>query len=464
MSDILTHSQAYQSSSAPTVFSDQLAFGTSYQASSQACIIDLTAPTFTGISYLKVESRGQIRAQWAVATDPTAPIRYEVYIKASTATGLFTAANIIAITDKLQYDTFQMPDGSFLVNGTTYYVGVRAIDGVNNRDGNTVTMSVISTGVYVSAEVYKSEGTFTVGTNNMFEGTMWILKNFVLGIGSALGTASYQVYDKSGNPVSGMNQSGIAADSNGQFKLTPVISGLLQSLAHYVVKVSIVMDGDTRVSYVPIVEQQVDYENKASYAINNNTLVASFWATGNGEFINNISRLGAGSVDYYDDLGNLLPISETGIMPAANGLYQITPVPLTTDDISGYKAVATVIVDGLPKTSIIPATSFSFSYETKAIFSINALNQLQATFWLTKNGVVTSTGLGIANYTVYDKNGTAVSGLTQSGIIADINGRFNTTPISAILLTDLTHYTVKIGIVLDGAERIAYRGFTLLGT
>jgi len=76
---------------------------------------------------------------------------------------------------------------------------------------------------------------------------------------------------------------------------------------------------------------------------------------------------------------------------------------------------------------------------------------------------VATTGLGVANYTVYDASGNTVSGLTQSGIIADINGRFAITPTSAALLTDLTHYTVKIGIVHDGTEHVAYKGFTLLG-
>ena len=105
------------------------------------------------------------------------------------------------------------------------------------------------------------------------------------------------------------------------------------------------------------------------------------------------------------------------------------------------------------------------NYEVKAQFSINALNQLQATFWAqSTQGVVELTGLGTANYTVYDSNGTAVAGLTESGISADGNGRFKITPVSAALLTDLTHYSVKIGIIIHGTERVSYKGFTLLGT
>lgn len=69
-----------------------------YQGTSSACIVDLTPPTFSGINFLDVESRGQIRAGWSSAVDPTPPVRYEVYIQASTAAGLFSLANIIAST------------------------------------------------------------------------------------------------------------------------------------------------------------------------------------------------------------------------------------------------------------------------------------------------------------------------------------------------------------------------------
>src|SRR5574343_457227 len=166
-----------------------------YQGTSQACIIDLTPPTFAGINFLDVESRGQIRAGWSAATDATPPIRYEVYIKASTSSGLFNTSNVIAVTPNLQYDIFTLPDGSFLQNGTTYYVGVRAIDGVNNRDNNIVNLSVISTGVMVSADEYNAEGAFAINKNNQLQGTLWCLKNSTLAtsLNSVLGLASYQI-------------------------------------------------------------------------------------------------------------------------------------------------------------------------------------------------------------------------------------------------------------------------------
>src|SRR5574343_249219 len=154
-----------------------------YQGTSQACIIDLTPPTFAGINFLDVESRGQIRAGWSAATDATPPIRYEVYIKASTSSGLFNTSNVIAVTPNLQYDIFTLPDGSFLQNGVTYYVGVRAIDGVNNRDSNIISMNVISTGVLTSIDVYETHASWSIDNSNQFRVTLWADKNESLAVG-----------------------------------------------------------------------------------------------------------------------------------------------------------------------------------------------------------------------------------------------------------------------------------------
>lgn len=439
-----------------------------YISTSSACIVDLLPPTFAGIATMVVQSRGQMRATWLAASDVTAPIRYEVYIKASTATGLFNVANIIAITDKLQYDAFTMPDGSFLVNGTTYYMGVRAIDGVNNRDSNTVSLNVISTGVSVAADVYKAEGTFVIGTNNQLQGTMWILKNSVLGTGATLGTASYQVYDKTGTAVPGMGQSGIAADSNGQFKITPVTSTLSLELNHYVVKIDITMDSAVRTGYVPMQEPAPEYEISGVFSINqNNELVGTYWAESNQEQITNLSRLGTSTYQVYDLDGNaVVGFTESGITPDSLGLYKTTPIASSLDlNATNYYVKISTTIDGLVRTHFLSIIAVNKEYEAKAVFSINALNQLQATLWVTEGDMIKKgSGLGTASYTVYDSAGIPVVGLTQSGITADANGRFITTPVSASLLTDLTHFTVRVAITADGVLRESYIGFTLLGT
>ena len=251
-----------------------------YQGTSSACIIDLTPPTFAGITFLDVESRGQIRSAWSAATDATAPIRYEVYIKASTATGLFRTTNIIAVTPNLQYDIFTLPDGSFLVNGVTYYVGVRAIDGVNNRDSNTLSMSVISTGVLTSIDVYENHASWSIDTSNQFRITMWADKNESLAVGTngVLGTASYQIYDKAGNAVVGMSGSGISANGQGLFVASPISNLLTESSEHYEVKVTIVIDGEARINMIPLVEEKPIYKVGGLFFVNNqNNFDGTFW-------------------------------------------------------------------------------------------------------------------------------------------------------------------------------------------
>lgn len=439
-----------------------------YQGTVEACITDLTPPTFAGIVSAVVQSRGQIRSTWAVATDSTPPIRYEVYIQATTNVGLFNTNNIIAITDKLQYDTFTMPDGTFLVNGTTYYLGVRAIDGVSNRDSNLVSLSVISTGVSVSADVYESEGAFVVNSSNFLQGTLWCLKNSVLATSSnsVMGTAAFQVYDKLGNVVPGMGGTGISADANGQYKITPVASSLAENFEHYMVRTDITVDGQVRTGYSPLVQPAPEYDlNGVFFVDSSNNFDGSFWVSADEKVRTN--GLGTGSYQVYDASGNqIVGMSGSGIVADVNGIFKITAVTsLLSKAYESYSVRIVINVDSIDRSELISIQGKVPEYESHAVFSINASNLLQATLWATVDDDVKSgSGLGLANYTIYDSSGVAVVGLTQSGIAADGNGRFIITPVSAALLTDLTHYTAKVGIIVDGVERICYRGFTLLGT
>ena len=332
----------------------------------------------------------------------------------------------------------------------------------------------ISDGVYMdttagTVAVYEVDGAFAINSSNQFQGTMWALKNTELAKtgNSIMGTASYAIYDKSGVLVPGMSQTGIVADINGQYKITPVTSTLATTLDHYMVRVSITIDGGLREGYVKLIEPIPDYEINGSFSLNSsNQLISSFWVTADEELITNPARLGTAAYVIYDSTGALVSgMSQSGITADANGLYEITPVAsVLTADLSLYFVKVTVTVDNVARIQMLPIVGKAPEYETRGIFSINALNQFQGTLWATGNGiVVTGSRLGVGNYTIYDAAGNAVSGLTQSGMIADVNGRFAITPVTAILLTDLTHYSVKIGIVVDGVERISYRGFTLLG-
>lgn len=565
-----TNESIYQGTSLPTRVARFFANTNVYQGTSNACMIDITPPTFAGISALTTESRGQLRASWLEGTDITDPVRYEVYISKNTSLGLFGENNIVAITDKLQYDIFFMPNGDLLENGATYHVGVRAFDGAGNRETNTVTLSLVSNGIMVAADVYEADGAFSIGTDNKLYGTLWVLKNSVLGYGIK---AKYEIYDKEGNAVVGMSESNITPDSNGQFIISPVTSTLTKELSHYMVKVSILIDGAERTGYIKIIGEVPVYEVSGSFSLNNeNKLTGTIWATANEEEITNLSRLGTASYQIYDKNGvAVIGMSETGIVNDANGFFKITPsVSSLSFDLNYYTVKVSVNVDGLPRRNFLPimgstpsysvksivaidssnklqgeffivtddgrtksgstigtasyevfdhdgvSAGFSQSsiaadvdgrfkispvlvasildashyamkitvtvdgisrifwtdilgychnYESKGQFSINALNNLEATLWAVKNGqIAKGSGLGNASYMVYDKDGIEVTDMNESGISADVNGLFHIAPKTAILLTDLTHFTVKISIHVDGVTRISYKGFTILGS
>lgn len=440
-----------------------------YQGTSGACIVDLIPPTFAGINFLDVESRGQIRAGWSAATDPTPPIRYEVYVQASTAVGLFSVANIIAITPNLQYDIFTLPDGSFLQNGVTYFVGARAIDGVNNRDNNVISMSVISTGILTAVDVYECKAAFSVDATNNFRLTLWADKNNSLAKppSAILGTASFQVFDKLGNAVVGMSGAGIIANSEGLFTATGVSNLLDEQYSHYEIRVTISVDGEDRSNFIKIDSDQEQYYVNGTGGINDyNELIGSFWISENERIVT--TNLGTGSYQVYTAEGVVIPgFTESGISADVNGFFVVTPIALPPG-LSGtepYVVRYTVTVNGTLRSRNVVFSPGTTTYTCRSTFSINALNQLEATFWTTVNDQLTAPALlGTASYQVYDKSGVAVAGLTQSSIVADVNGFFHITPVSAALLTDLTHYTAKITIEIAGQNRTVAKGFSLLGT
>lgn len=439
-----------------------------YQGTSQACIIDLTPPTFAGINFLDVESRGQIRAGWSVATDATPPIRYEVYIQAVTSVGLFNLTNIISVTPNLQFDIFNLPDGSFLQNGVTYFVGVRAIDGVNNKDNNTVSQSVISTGVLTSIDIYESKASWSISELGNFEITAWVDKNSSLAIApsAVLGSASYQVYRSNGTAIIGMSGTAVSANAAGLYVFAPVTNLIDTDNEHYQLRIAVTVDSEARVNFIEIAaDQNIINIDGVADVDDSNQITGSFWAVENQEIATG-SQLGVGEYSVYDTNGNFIGLTETGIVADSNGFFTITPVPLgTLDGTKAFIIKATVEINNEIKSNYITLGNEPAVYDCKAVFSINATNQLEASFWATKNqDLVSGLLLGTASYTIYDKNGVAVAGLTQSGIAADVNGYFHITPVSAILLSDLTHYTARIQITVAGKARVSTKGFTLLGT
>jgi hypothetical protein len=359
MSNLLFFEAGVQGTSLGSIRPNHLVTGGSFQPSSQACIVDLTPPVFSGIDFLTRGALGQLRASWLAATDTSAPIRYEVYVESDPAANLFNPVNIALVTTNLNADIFALANGTLLQSGVKYFVGVRAIDGVGNRDANIVSL----------------------------------------------------------------------------FQITPGITGATNASINGV------------------------------FAVNNNSqLIASFWVNDSDGVIESPARLGLASYVIYDQNGNLVPsMSQNNISADSEGFYEITPVASVLDlDNTFYTVKVTILVDGVPIAYNLPITYAEAGpqYEPRAVFSIDASNQLQATIWITKNSEQLSTNLGTASYTVYNKEGASL-GISQSGITADVNGLFKTTPVLATALNDLTHYTVIFTITADGAARKGAVGITV---
>jgi len=467
MADQLTNDFVIQGSSYyVTGILDQLVQGGVYQNSSNACVVDFTPPTFAGIVSANVASKGQIHTTWLAGTDVNLPVRYEIYIKEFTSVGLFVSSNIVAITDKLQYDIYAMPNGSYLNNGATYYVGVRAIDGVGNRDNNVVILNVISTGINLLADVYELKSEYSVDASQNFHLTMWVNKNGQIAnsSNSILSPGKYEIYKADGTLL-GMSQINISPLSNGQYIVTPITSLLDLESNHYLVKMTISVDGADRIGYSSIRKDELPYNINGNFYINtSNQLVGSFWALENEDIV--ITAIGTASYQVYDSTGAaVVGMSESGLTVGPNGLFIITPIAsLVNQYTDAYSIKITMLIDAVQHSTFITLPKKIVSYESKGAFQINALNQFITTLWAVADGtLITGSRLGTANYIVYDSAGTPVSGLSQTGITADVTGKFYGSLVAAILLTDLTLYTVKIGIIVDGVERVSYKSFSLLG-
>jgi hypothetical protein len=110
-----------------------------------AAIVDVTPPTFGGITALTPASNGSLIVNATAGTDALTPIRYEIYISTSNV-GLFSLSNICSVVTQFPANIYQDASGSPLT-GQLYYVGVRAVDSIGNRETNTIIFSATSLGI-----------------------------------------------------------------------------------------------------------------------------------------------------------------------------------------------------------------------------------------------------------------------------------------------------------------------------
>lgn len=351
MNNQLTQGPIVQGTTLGPIQPNQLVTGGSFQPSSQACIVDLIPPVFSGIGVLTVGSLGQLQAIWPVAVDPTAPIYYEVYVSSSLGT-LFNVVNIALVTTQTNADIFALGDGSLLQTGVNYYVGVRAVDGVGNRENNTSSLNKTTTGI-TGATSAQITGVFAVDLNNQFIGNFWITDNDgVVSNPLRLGAASYVIYDRFGNLVPSMSESGLVADSEGYFDITPVASVLDLDNNFYTAKVNIPLDGVNIIYNLPITYASAGpvYEPRAAFSVNaSNLLEGNIWIVKNGLNVE-AANLGTASYVVRNSLGNTVGISQSGIVADVNGVFKITPVvasPIT--DFSHFIIDLTIVTDGLAR-------------------------------------------------------------------------------------------------------------------
>jgi len=111
-------------------------------------------------------------------------------------------------------------------------------------------------------------------------------------------------------------------------------------------------------------------------------------------------------------------------------------------------------MDGGDFNQLVPISN----YEARGVFSLDSQRKLQGTFWVIKNGELVTSSLGSASYKIYDKDGNEVSGLSETGLTPNINGKYMTTPVNASVLSDLTHYVAFIAIDYEGETRENYIG------
>jgi hypothetical protein len=208
----------------------------------------------------------------------------------------------------LTYDIYQLADGTLLQNSIVYYVGIRAMDAVGNEETNVVSLNATSTGIFYDtlcnvgtrllaleallqtdhnnfvtdnsnfeadhanfeadhanfeadhanfeADLsslgdfvsYGSHGIFAIDNQNRFTGSLWLFKvgNVVK---TSLVSAEYQIYDNTDTIVPGLSESGLSANAEGVFIITPVSAAALEPFVNYRVKITIVHSSGTYTSY-----------------------------------------------------------------------------------------------------------------------------------------------------------------------------------------------------------------------
>lgn len=129
------------------------------QVAAQACLVDLTPPTFAGIASVVPKNNGAIQVTWLAATDATPPIEYKIYIALGSVSAgtLFNSSNLVTIAPagSLNKMIFTLADQTtFIIKDQVYTLGVRAEDAVGNVDTNTAILTATALGSVDLATIF----------------------------------------------------------------------------------------------------------------------------------------------------------------------------------------------------------------------------------------------------------------------------------------------------------------------
>lgn len=105
------------------------------------------ALTFAGASKVESIGGGMLKVYWAVATGGTVG-SYNIYVRNSNSS-VFSSTYLLAkVPNTLLFYSlrFEADSSTFLINGTTYHIGVKAEESGGSEDSNVVVKSGIPVG------------------------------------------------------------------------------------------------------------------------------------------------------------------------------------------------------------------------------------------------------------------------------------------------------------------------------
>lgn len=141
--------------------------GEAIQSTPAACVVDIVAPTFSGITSVTPNSDGSFTTAWGAVSGGSTPYRFEIFI----LPGAVSAATLFA-SSPADYAgasprrTYVDSNGDPMTKGEEYTLGVRVRSATNNLNTNTVVLTSTAIGSVNLAQVLQDLQTSLAGTED----------------------------------------------------------------------------------------------------------------------------------------------------------------------------------------------------------------------------------------------------------------------------------------------------------